>query len=546
MSMYTFTQMKSLKKELAKFIIDEAQSLNKNKQEYVQLMKSTIAYVSDGMQDIEPSEFVFPTTPQGVQVVPWWLQGWKDGQKEKEHEQVYDPIANQRMSGRGSIEPQGGQDSKWTNRKRPARTNVNDAPSPKWPRSTNNAIIILNFHVDYLVDLLKDNKALANRVIILQQALQMVNMEANPRLVQWHLKDIKKLLPQEDVLEAVDLLAEYPSILLAAAWIHVVLEIIPQIIQPKEVWQVWMQDNLAHEVFQKGLKQPSEGHSQPRLLGSLHSMLPQHYRSGTTLDTLCFDEVHADDPLVTSSGYLDVHTALPKLEGDDFWKKAVILKSQPLEHAGSPRTKIYGQDHCILFAPKLTETLLEECSQEATHASDGQNDNMPMHKREVPKGEGERKCPRKMMKMEVMINSLESRNRGKAQAGPSTSAGVKGKAKEDVPVTPKGQDTSEDCGACRSRGLRCTWPTAESSTSWNEKCVCHRDQVKLNHPVQGKRWPMESEQVNDNVGELYCQLSDRLMVLERNQRANGEEHCKLITRIAKLELQVSRLKRNGQ
>ncbi|KAF8141782.1 hypothetical protein EV363DRAFT_1392210 [Boletus edulis] len=456
MSMYTLTQMKSLKKELAKFIINEAQSLNKNEQEYVQLVKSAIAYVSNSMQNTKPSKFVFPTAPQSVQVVPQWLQGWKDRQKEKEQEQgeystvhtsnsVYDP--------------------------------------------TN---------------------------------------ESDPRLVQWHLKDIKKLLPQEEnVLEAVDLLAEYPSVLLAAARIHTALEIIPQIIQPKEVWQVWMWDNLAHEV---GLKQPSEGHPQPRLLGSLHHMLSQHYRSGTTSDTLCFDKVRADNPLVTSPSYLDVHTALPKLEEDDFWWKAL----PPYEHAGSPRTKVYGQDHCVLFASKLTETLLEECSQEAAHAFDGWNDDMPTCKREALKGEGERKCPRKKMKMEVVINSSELRNRGKAQAGPSTSAGVKGKAKEDVPVTPKGQDAPEDCSACRSHGLRCTWPTAESSTSRNEKCVCHTDQVKLNHPV------------NDNAGELYCQLSDRLMVLERNQRANGEERCKLVTRIVNLELQVSQLKRNGK
>ncbi|KAF8128393.1 hypothetical protein EV363DRAFT_1170545, partial [Boletus edulis] len=83
MSMYTLTQMKSLKKELAKFIINKGQLLNKNKQEYVQLMKSAIAYISDGMQDTEPSEFMYPAAPHGVQVKPQWLQGWKDRQNEK-------------------------------------------------------------------------------------------------------------------------------------------------------------------------------------------------------------------------------------------------------------------------------------------------------------------------------------------------------------------------------------------------------------------------------------------------------------------------------
>ncbi|KAF8449188.1 hypothetical protein L210DRAFT_3500700 [Boletus edulis BED1] len=349
MSMYTLTQMKSLKKELAKFIVDEAQSLNKNEQEYVQLVKSAIAYVSDGMQDTEPSKFVFPIAPQGVQVVPQWLQGWKDGQKEKEQEQVYDPIANQRMSGRGSIEPQGG---------------------------------------------------------------------------QWHLKDIKKLLPQEEnVLEAVDLLAEYPSVYLAAARIHTALEIIPQIVQLKEAWQVWMWNNLAHEV---------------------------HYRSGTTSDTLCFDKVRANNPLVTGPSYLDVHTALPKLEEDDFWWKALppyvtLRVSEQHNDSHTQEENCDSKELTIRTCRKSQnqETLLEECSQEAAHAFDGRNDNMPTCKREALKGEGERKCPRKKMKMEVMINSSELRNRGKAQAGPSTSAGVKGKAKEDVPVTPKGQDAPE-------------------------------------------------------------------------------------------------------
>ncbi|KAF8423001.1 hypothetical protein L210DRAFT_3653954 [Boletus edulis BED1] len=72
--------MKFLKKELVKFIVNEGQSLNKNEQEYIQLMKSTIHC--------------------GMQVIPQWLEGWKDRQKEKEQEQ-----ANQCTLGRRSIKP---------------------------------------------------------------------------------------------------------------------------------------------------------------------------------------------------------------------------------------------------------------------------------------------------------------------------------------------------------------------------------------------------------------------------------------------------------
>ena len=42
-----------------------------------------------------------------------------------------------------------------------------------------------------------------------------------------------------------------------------------------------------------------------------------------TADTLCFHEVLADDPSVTGCGYVDLHTALPEVKGDDLWWEAL-------------------------------------------------------------------------------------------------------------------------------------------------------------------------------------------------------------------------------
>ena len=39
-----------------------------------------------------------------------------------------------------------------------------------------------------------------------------------------------------------------PCILITTAHVQAALETIPDIVQPKEVWQLWMQDNLAYNV----------------------------------------------------------------------------------------------------------------------------------------------------------------------------------------------------------------------------------------------------------------------------------------------------------
>ncbi|KAF8119140.1 hypothetical protein EV363DRAFT_1160392 [Boletus edulis] len=209
MPSFTLADIKSLKKELSKFVIDEGQTLNKDEKGYIEVVRSVISFGSDTMNDEESSEFTWPAAPQGVEIVPRWLQGWQDGRKGKE--KVRYSIAKQSTSGEDPHAAGAQAHERRNGNKRPAQDGPENVPAAKRPRGMNNAII--EFHVEFLLNLLKDKHALANRVVILQQALRLVNAGANPKLVQWHLNHIKKLLPEEeDIQEAADLLVEYVTL----------------------------------------------------------------------------------------------------------------------------------------------------------------------------------------------------------------------------------------------------------------------------------------------------------------------------------------------
>ena len=48
-------------------------------------------------------------------------------------------------------------------------------------------------------------------------------------------------------------------------------------------------------------------------------MLLHHYRSGMTMNMLSFDEVHSDNPAITSLDYIDILAdILPELKGANF------------------------------------------------------------------------------------------------------------------------------------------------------------------------------------------------------------------------------------
>lgn len=58
-------------------------------------------------------------------------------------------------------------------------------------------------------------------------------------------------------------------------------------------------------------------------------MLFRHYSGGMTMDTLCFDDVRADDPSITDTSYVDVPAdALPDLVGTEFWWQEVPPSSE--------------------------------------------------------------------------------------------------------------------------------------------------------------------------------------------------------------------------
>lgn len=72
------------------------------------------------------------------------------------------------------------------------------------------------------------------------------------------------------------------------------------------------------------------------------------------------------------------------------------------------------------------------------------------------------------------------------------------------------------------------------------------DQGTLIRPMRGKAATTKSSPQLDRVDELEdlaLKLSDRLTALEKNDEADKEDDRKLVTRIANLELQMSRMKR---
>lgn len=63
-------------------------------------------------------------------------------------------------------------------------------------------------------------------------------------------------------------------------------------------------------------------------------MLLRHYSGGMELDTLCFEDVRADDPSTIGPEYVDVSgDALPTLEGVDTWWKVLPSEGQSFRHA---------------------------------------------------------------------------------------------------------------------------------------------------------------------------------------------------------------------
>ena len=76
---------------------------------------------------------------------------------------------------------------------------------------------------------------------------------------------------------------------------------------------------------------PSKASPHPRILGSLAQMLCQQYGGGFNIKTLCFDEVHEDNKMATSTEFVDMQQdMLPDLQGANFWWKVLPRSGESL------------------------------------------------------------------------------------------------------------------------------------------------------------------------------------------------------------------------
>ena len=135
-------------------------------------------------------------------------------------------------------------------------------------------------------------------------------------------------------------------------------------------------------------------------------------------------------------------------------------------------------------------------------------------------------------------------------------------------------NSTQSCDACKSRSLQSAWPTSNPSASWNVQGACTRCASQktrcatagesspefsfssswlkkvsgeLVHPTRGKaagtRQSITLGRVDTELTQLFIQLNDRIMDLQKNQVANEEDRRQLVIRVAILELQIARLKK---
>ncbi|KAF8449190.1 hypothetical protein L210DRAFT_3640792 [Boletus edulis BED1] len=160
--LFTLADIKLLKKELSKFVINEGQTLNKDEKGYIEVMWSVILNgvsklccggSKDGWMDEKQRKRVSVRTIHDLNYL----------------EPVRYLIAKQSTSGEDPHAAEAQVHERRNSNKRPPQDGPEDGCTAKWLQGMNNAII--EFHVKFLLNLLKDKHALANRVVILQQAL---------------------------------------------------------------------------------------------------------------------------------------------------------------------------------------------------------------------------------------------------------------------------------------------------------------------------------------------------------------------------------------
>ncbi|KAF9236959.1 hypothetical protein BU15DRAFT_63570 [Melanogaster broomeanus] len=286
------------------------------------------------------------------------------------------------------------------------------------------------------------------------------------------------------------------NILLATVRIQAALRIASHIVGPKEAWAFWMRDNLTAEL--NHLPKPNANSPHPRLLGSLDSMPLHHYTSGVTIDTLCFEDIHAYDlhPVITQPGYyVDVSPdALPELKGGDFWWQMLpssvslrvtppLLPSKvPLElEPGSSKQPVR------VLPPRLARKLNLNPNAQLPQP-------IPAHD-----AAGSKNVP-------------HPSNQGNIEILGTTSTGsmIKGKAQVTALIP---QPESED-------------PEASKKTHYN---------------ITGKAVVSQLSPLQNQLDELI-ELRQIVTALEKQQAANKVEREWIMTEVANLEFQLSYMK----
>ena len=158
----------------------------------------------------QPFLFEWPVPPQGVEVVTSGLKNGRRGRKETIYlwatlTQLWLSSHPDHICSIVNVQEMGDltkclhiwcflQSSEHTNRGNQKAQRINH-PASKWLRPVNN--VLLNFHIDYLISLLKDKSKVADVVELQQQAIQMVNARAKPHLLEWHVECLKKSMPNK-------------------------------------------------------------------------------------------------------------------------------------------------------------------------------------------------------------------------------------------------------------------------------------------------------------------------------------------------------------
>ncbi|KAN0094297.1 hypothetical protein V8E55_002584 [Tylopilus felleus] len=359
------------------------------------------------------------------------------------------------------------------------------------------------------------------------------------------------------------------------------LELIPGIVGPKDVWMPWMRDKLDAEL--RRLPRPTLSSPHPKLIGSLAAMLLRHYSGGMELDTLCFEDVRADDPSTIGPEYVDVSgDALPTLEGVDTWWKVLpsevgLRANTPLQSSKVPSEIVEESSNCTSRSRRSELKLKSKVNRNAggqqpesgkpsrdaaksrlsvrfsdqndsgttrasgtsrilTHskgrkriAEDDDDDSPPLQKR-------------KKFKSKKFVESDED----DVQSHP-----VPNKGKARMLQDPEVLEVEKVCDGCKTRGSKCEWPSQTKSSDKRAcaACVSLKTRCEIMGEFQirrprGKaavtRQPTSRGEV-DELRELINEMSTRVAEMERQQAEEREGSRRLVAQAHNLQVQVEHL-----